>query len=428
MNIPQALQLLTASHLADDTALFEGKHGIGKSAIVQQFAKENNYHLEELFLSMMDTGDLIGIPRTANIAGMQSTVWSAPDWYSRIINRAWPTSVNLEDIVFADADFEKFAKEQLSTTVNRETFNELYCNYYDKVNDYFHILSKDSTVSCTKSRHSVLFLDELNRSTLDVRQATLQLVLNKELHSHKLPYIDGRATTIVAAINPADDYQVDEMDPALIDRFIHAELEADTASWLAWGRSSKVNSVVLDFIAEHPDRLHWMPENGDVGATPRSWAKLGAFVDNMNKTPKEVHFPIMKGKLGSELAGQFLSFYNNYAKVVKLEDVEAVIEKNKTQKIETIVKKIAKLTSKQEAIQKRQLTETFFEKYIKANDKAADAMPAIAFFHSLEIEILNSFLKAHKEEDHKDYMKIAQFDEDITGSKGLFLKITTKTK
>ena len=113
MNINETLQLLHAADLANDTALLEGLHGIGKSEAVNQFAAENNYFCQELFLSMMDTGDLIGIPRTAMIAGQQSTVWSAPDWYSRIINAAWPTEINVRDIEFHDEKFKEFVYQQL---------------------------------------------------------------------------------------------------------------------------------------------------------------------------------------------------------------------------------------------------------------------------------------------------------------------------
>ena len=63
----------------------------------------------------MDTGDLIGIPRTADIGGIQSTVWSAPDWYSRIINAAWPEKFQYADLEFTDPEFKKFVDSKLSS-------------------------------------------------------------------------------------------------------------------------------------------------------------------------------------------------------------------------------------------------------------------------------------------------------------------------
>jgi len=427
MNIQETIHVLRAADMANDTALLEGVHGIGKSDIVKQYAKESGYFCQELFLSMMDTGDLIGIPRTATVGTSTITTWAEPDWFQAIMDAAFPQVNRLSDIEFEDVKFSEFVESKVNDMLTRTELNTLYSEFYDLPNDKLHIVAKDSTVSCKKGKRSVLFLDELNRSNLDVRQATLQLILNKELHSHKLPYIKGQCTVIVAAINPSDDYQVDEMDPALLDRFLQAVVTPDAKSWLTWARGANVNQVVQDFIAEHPDRIHWTPNDGGMGSTPRSWAKLGAFMDNIDKTPPEIHFSIMKGKIGSELAGQFLSFYNNYAKVVKLEDVEALVAKQmkRTKKPEVIAKAIAKLISKQEAIQKNQLAETLYEKYVKKVDTAEEALPAISFLYALEIELLASFLKTRKTDDHTDYMKLAKFDGELN-NKGLFTKITTK--
>lgn len=225
MNISEAKQLLKAAEFANDTVIFEGVHGIGKSDVVKQYAKEANYFCQELFLSMMDTGDLIGIPRTKTIGTSTVTTWAEPDWFQAITDAAFPQVVRISDLVFADADFSEVVRTACeSSHIDRAELNTLYSSHYDLVNDTLHLVSKESRVSASSGRRAVLFLDELNRSNLDVRQATLQLILNKELHSHKLPYIDGKCTIIVSAINPSDLYQVDELDAALLDRFMQAIL------------------------------------------------------------------------------------------------------------------------------------------------------------------------------------------------------------
>ena len=427
MNTIELQHLFKAADLANDTPLVEGLHGIGKSDSVKTYAKDNGYFCQELFLSMMDTGDLIGIPRTRTVGTSTVTTWAEPDWFQRITDEAFPQHLSLDDLVISDADFEEYLHKNHANISSRVELNTAYATFYGLPDDRLYIVEKDSTVYHAKAKRSVLFLDELNRSNLDVRQATMQLILNKELHTHRLPYVDGKSTMIVAAINPADAYQVDEMDPALLDRFIHAMLEADAKSWLTWARNSGINQVVQDFIAENPKLIHWTPKDEGIGATPRSWAKLAAFIDIIEKTPKEVHFTIIKGKIGSELAGQFLSFYNNYSKVVKFEDVEALITKQakKDKNPEVIAKAVAKLIKDQEAIQKSQLADTFYDKYIKGKDKADDAMPALAFLYALDIELRASLLKARKGDDTTNYMKMASFDGELNDRK-LFRKITTK--
>lgn len=428
MNIKELQYVFQAADKANDSVIVESVHGVGKSDSVKQFAREHDYFCQELFLSMMDTGDMLGIPRTRMVGSETRTVWSETDWFGRITDEAFPQLNHVSDLVFTDDKFREFVLSHHTNEITRSELNTLYAKFYDLIDDRLYVVQKDSTVSSSRGRRSVLFLDELNRSNLDVRQAALQLILNKELHSHKLPYINGKCTIIIAAINPSDIYQVDELDDALLDRFLHVTLEPDTKEWLSWARATGINQVVQDFIAEKPKMLHYMPVDKSIGATPRSWAKLAAFVDNFDKTPKEVHFTIVKGKIGTELAGQFLQFFNNYSKVVKVEDIETIVTKEmkRTMNPEVIAKKIAKLIEKQEAIQKNQLVEVLYDKYIiNGSGISSDAMPLLAFLYALEIENLAAFLKPLKNSDHKNYSKLIKVDADLN-NKELFRKITTK--
>ena len=86
-----------------------------------------------------------------------------------------------------------------------------------------------------------------------------------------------------------------------------------------------------------------------------------------------------------------------------------------------------KLIEKQESIQKNQLAEILYEKYIKNNTStdALTSMPCIAFLYAIEIENLASFLKQRKEADNVDYMRLANYDKDLN-NKGLFVRITSK--
>ena len=429
MNIKELQYVFQAADKANDSVIVESVHGVGKSDSVKQFAREHDYFCRELFLSMMDTGDMIGIPRQKQIGSSTITVWAEPDWFQQIVDEAFPQVNRMSDLVISDAQFAEYLRTvHPHEEIARTQLNDYYANYYNLTNDRLYVIAKDSTVYSSKGRRSVLFLDELNRSNLDVRQAALQLILNKELHSHKLPYINGKCTIIIAAINPSDIYQVDELDDALLDRFLHVTLEPDTKEWLSWARATGINQIVQDFIAEKPKMLHYMPVDKSIGATPRSWAKLAAFVDNFDKTPKEVQFTIVKGKIGTELAGQFLQFFKNYSKVVKVEDIEAIVTKEmkRTMDPEVIAKKVAKLIEKQEAIQKNQLAEVLYDKYvINGSGVSSDAMPFLAFLYALEIENLAAFLKPLKDTDHKNYSKLIKVDADLN-NKELFRKITTK--
>jgi hypothetical protein len=67
----------------------------------------------------------------------------------------------------------------------------------------------------------VLLLDELNRAHPRVQNAVLELTLFKSLNGQRLPHL----RMVWAAINPPGaEYQVEELDPALLDRFLFQEV------------------------------------------------------------------------------------------------------------------------------------------------------------------------------------------------------------
>lgn len=360
MDIQSAKEAIFAASLADDAVIMEGLHGIGKSQIVKQFSEEQGYHLEELFLSHQEVGDVIGIPHIIESGKNSLTTWSVPIWLQRM------------------RDASKAGKK------------------------------------------CVLFLDELNRAPIDVRQSALQLVLERKIHEHELPSIGTERTLIVAAINPSEEYQVDELDPALLDRFLHISIEADAPVWLKWARENNVNRVVADFIGEYPDRLHWTPGDGSIGASSRSWTKLGSYMDNVSKIPEEILFQVMKGKVGKELASQFYSFFKNYVDVIKIEDIEKLVSDNKDKysKIEDLSEIIREKLSGTEAIQKSELAHQLATKYMVKED----ILPFLAYLYALDIEICVSFLKSYGKDEPKKYAHLAEIDEKIN-DKNLFKRI-----
>ena len=62
MSIKELKDVLKYTYLSNKAVLINGKHGIGKSTVVEQFGKENNLYVEVLNLSVMEATDLIGNP------------------------------------------------------------------------------------------------------------------------------------------------------------------------------------------------------------------------------------------------------------------------------------------------------------------------------------------------------------------------------
>ena len=77
----------------------------------------------------------------------------------------------------------------------------------------------------------VLFLDEVDRATLEVRQGIFELTDSRKLNGHTL----HPQTLIFAAVNGGvhgAQYQVGEMDPAELDRWTVFDLEPSVDDWL----------------------------------------------------------------------------------------------------------------------------------------------------------------------------------------------------
>ena len=91
----------------------------------------------------------------------------------------------------------------------------------------------------------ILFLDEINRATIEVQQCAFQLVLDRQINGIKL----HPETRIYAAINEGSEYQVLDMDPALLRRFWTMALEPTVEDWLLWARENNdISKIMQVFI------------------------------------------------------------------------------------------------------------------------------------------------------------------------------------
>lgn len=122
-------------------------------------------------------------------------------------------------------------------------------------------------------RPVILFLDEINRATQEVMQACFQLCLDRELNGNKL----HPKTLVFAAVNSSALYQVNEMDPAFLDRFFVVDLTPSDEDFFAHWEAIGMDRDLLNFLKERPQRLKPAAANpGTVQPSPRSWTRLDA--------------------------------------------------------------------------------------------------------------------------------------------------------
>ena len=120
----------------------------------------------------------------------------------------------------------------------------------------------------------VLFLDELNRARPEILQTVMDLALNRKLAGKYLP----EGSRIISAVNAGDQYQLTDLDPALVSRFNIVNFKPTAEEWLLWARKAQLDTRVIGFIDENRmwlDKDPDMKEGADMGLdkTPdrRAW-------------------------------------------------------------------------------------------------------------------------------------------------------------
>ena len=236
------LEKLLAVTPASQNIMLTGKHGIGKSQILEKFFTARGERVVILFLGQMsDPGDLIGLPRLDEKTG--KTFFMPPYWFP------------------------------------------------------------------TDNKPVVLFLDELNRARPEVLQTIMDLTLNRTLAGRKLP----EGSRVISAVNDGEEYQLTDLDPALVSRFNIYEFKPTAQEWLLWAAKAGLDSRVIDFISENPGMLDgeaFAREDQGLEKSPdrRGWERVSSVLKTNEVTP--LLKTAIAGIIGMPAASKFFATIN----------------------------------------------------------------------------------------------------------------------
>lgn len=186
---------------------------------------------------------------------------------------------------------------------------------------------------CDNAR--VLFLDEVDRAIIEVRQGIFELTDSRKLNGFTL----HPDTVIFAAVNGGEhgaQYQVGEMDPAELDRWTVFDVEPTVEDWLDWAQTN-VNEVVWDFINQNRNHLEHTGEfePNKVYPSRRSWDRLneclataGMFTEDA-KEKTDVIFHLATAFVGFEASVALTDFVKTYERQVT---IEMILEKGQIEK------------------------------------------------------------------------------------------------
>ena len=159
----------------------------------------------------------------------------------------------------------------------------------------------------TDGKPIVLFLDELNRARPEILQTIMDLALNKKLAGRPLP----PGSRIVSAVNSGDEYQLTDLDPALVSRFNIYTFKPSADDWIKWAQKNDFDQRIIHYIHTKPNRLdsYKLDENENcLTKTPdrRAWDKVNNILKSVPEF-KPLHAKILSGVIGNDTAFDFIT-------------------------------------------------------------------------------------------------------------------------
>lgn len=249
------------------------KHGVGKSQIVEQIAAELGYKFICLPAGQIaDAGDIIGLPDKRQV--------------------------------------EVLKENGAKTTETITAFAPP------------HWWPQDET------KPVLLFIDEANRVVSPSIFACLfDLVLNQNVQGKFLP----KNSRVIAAFNPSNAgnfYQVQEFDPAFLDRFAVYDFLPSIDEWISYGISKGFNPNVLNFIKRNESYLDPYTLEDEIAKitadqvlpSRRSWETASELLNRHVFKGEEIELrEILTGLVGTGAAVKFADFYEKENIGVELE-------------------------------------------------------------------------------------------------------------
>jgi len=141
----------------------------------------------------------------------------------------------------------------------------------------------------SNNQPTIIHFEELNRAPQFVRNAALQILLERQIGEFKF----NNTVLMMASGNLGDEdgTDVEEFDNALNNRLIHFSHTLGANEWVDNFGKTNCHPTIVSYIRAYPEKLYQNPtENTKAYATPRSWLFLSDFITKnfgMECSPRE---------------------------------------------------------------------------------------------------------------------------------------------
>ncbi len=198
-------------------------------------------------------------------------------------------------------------------SITEYTMSEIVAAIYEKI--------KQTGVS-----EGILFLDEINCVSETMAPAMLQLLQAKTFGTHKIP----EGWVLVAAGNPPEyNKSVRDFDIVTLDRVRRLNVEEDYAVWKEYAYQARVHGAIMSYLDIRPAHFYQIqttPE-GKEFVTARGWEDLSKLMVVYEKLglPVDVtviHPYLQHLKIAKDFAA-YLELYKKYQEDYRVDDILA---------------------------------------------------------------------------------------------------------
>lgn len=271
MSFSQARKIVPLALNDGKSVMFRGIHGIGKSQFFMQMAEDMGLPFIDRRLSQVQEADLLGLPFQGE---------------------------------YNPTEFD--GKEEINMSVTE--------------------FSPPKWLKRACTEPVFVLLDEINRASPQVGQLIFQLGDSRELYGNKL----HPDTKIATCVNKGPEYNVRQMDPAGLDRWVTWDLSPTKKEWIQWAKNNDVHSVIVNFLKEHRELIDPSDEeirSSDPTPSRRSWTWASNALKNGIERYGEdfVSSPeariLLAGFVGESAASHWSSYAENRKPVLGIEDL-----------------------------------------------------------------------------------------------------------
>lgn len=258
-------------HMRQRPIFLIGAPGIGKTAIVEQAARECHVSLVAYTITHHTRQSAIGLP---------------------II--------------------EQKTYQGQSYTITDYTMSEIVASIYEKIEES----------GCAEG---ILFLDEINCVSETLAPAMLQFLQYKSFGNHKIP----GGWVIVAAGNPPEyNKAVREFDMATMDRMRKIEIEVNFETWRSYAERNGVHGAILSYLDAKKNQFYCVENTADGlrFVTARGWEDLSEMIWSYEEIGEDVTENLVVQYLQrEETAHDFALYLTLYYKYKKEYDIAGIL-------------------------------------------------------------------------------------------------------